>query len=349
MSLSISAPSNSYTTNTTASAARDIASAALDVMQSITQLAQTVLQQAQGAPSQPQPVQQPVPADRFEAAYQSMEPANAAKIVLDNFNAIEGVGVDASGAGAGDSNIGRRELERVADPNSGFPPEVRAAVKWLLDHPTAARSLDQGASQAHGDANEYHFSKEDLQAIVANTPVSAPSATSVPRPPEFQPATTGVPGSSGFETPAAPLVDLCPTGSTFAAGEPHPYAPAPKPMDIYSAAQTLKDHFKFAEGVGMDESGRGAGDNNIGLSELKRLAEPNSGAPAELRDAAKFLLDHRTALRSVDQGASQSQSSEEVHINLNDLEAFTASAPKKNTVSTAVGLAQLARQMTIFG
>jgi hypothetical protein len=349
MSLTISAPSNSCTTNTTASATREIASAALEVMQSITQLAQTVLQQAQGAASQQQPVPQAVPADRFEAAYQSMEPANAAQIVLDNFNAIEGVGVDASGAGAGDSNIGRRELERVADPNSGFPPEVRAAVKWLLDHPTAARSLDQGASQARGDANEYHFSKEDLQAIVANSPVSAPSAPSVPRTPEVQTATSGVPASSGFELPAAPLLDLCSTGSPSGAGQPQPYIPAPRSMDIYSAAQTLKDHFKFAEGVGMDASGRGAGDNNIGLSELKRLAEPNSGAPAELRDAAKFLLDHRTALRSVDQGASKSQSSDEVHVSLKDLEAFTASAPKKNTVSTAVGVAQLARQMTIFG
>jgi hypothetical protein len=344
MSLSISAPTNSFTTNTTCSATRDIASAALDVMQSITQLAQTVLQQAQGAASQ----QQAVPADRFQAAYQSMEPANAAKIVLDNFNAIEGVGVDASGAGAGDSNIGRRELERVADPNSGFPPEVRAAVKWLLDHPTAARSVDQGASKARGDANEYHFSKEDLQAIVANSPASAPSAPSAPSTPGVQVATSGGPASSGFETPAAPLVDLCGTGSSSGAGQPQPYIPAPKPMDIYSAAQTLKDHFKFAEGVGMDAAGRGAGDNNIGLSELKRLAEPNSGAPAELRDAAKFLLDHRTALRSVDQGASKSQSRDEVHISLKDLEAFTASAPKKNTVSTAVGVAQLARQMTIF-
>ena len=34
---------------------------------------------------------------------------------------------------------------------------------------------------------------------------------------------------------------------------------------------------------------------------------------------------------------------------MKDLEAFTASAPKKNTVSTAVGVAQLARQMAIFG
>jgi hypothetical protein len=345
MSLSISAPSHSCTTNSTSNATQDIANAALDVMQSITQLAQTVLQQTQGTASQPQAV----PADSFEAAYQSMKPADAAKIVLDNFNAIEGVGVDASGAGAGDSNIGRRELERVADPNSGFPPEVRAAVKWLLDHPTAARSLDQGASKAQGDANEYHFSKEDLQSIVDNSPVSAPSAPSVPSAPGFQPATSGGPGSSGFETPSAPLVDLCGTPATYGAGQPQPYIPAPKSMDIYSAAQTLQDHFKFAEGVGMDESGKGAGDNNIGLSELKRLAEPNSGAPAEVRDAAKFLLDHRTALRSVDQGASKSKSSDEVHISLKDLEAFTASAPKKNTVSTAVGLAQLARQMTIFG
>ncbi len=344
MSFAISAPNNSYTTNTASSTARDIASAALEVMQSVTQLAQTVLQQAQSVASQPQAA----PADHFQAAYQSMEPAKAAQTVLDHFNAIEGVGVDASGAGAGDSNIGRRELERVADPNSGFPPEVRAAVKWLLDHPTAARSLDQGASQARGDANEYHFSKEDLQAIVANSPASAPSAPVVPRPPEGQTATSGAPASSGFESPAAPLVELCGTGSPFGGGQPQPYIPAPRPMDIYSAAQTLKDHFKFAEGVGMDASGRGAGDNNIGLSELKRLAEPNSGAPTELRDAAKFLLDHRTALRSVDQGASASRSSDEVHISLKDLEAFTANAPKKNTVSTAVGVAQLARQMTIF-
>lgn len=333
MSLNISGSNFAPATRSTST--RDITSAALELVQNVAQLAQSLVK-AQGGclPPSNAPVDcfKPsscVPADRFQAAYDSMEPGKAAQTVLDHFNAIEGVGVDASGAGAGDSNIGRRELERVADPNSGFPPEARAAAKWLLDHPISARSIDQGASKAHGDPNEYHFSREDLKALASGTPSATAGAASVSR----------------FEKSIQASVDLCGTGR-----QPNCF-PSKKELDVYSAANVLKNHFKFIEGVGMDASGRGAGDENIGLSELKRVAEPNSGAPGEVREAAKFLLDHRTALRSVDQGASKNPggNSEEVHISRKDLDAFTASAPTSSKRPGALGLAQLVRQLSIYG
>jgi hypothetical protein len=158
-------------------------------------------------------------------------------------------------------------------------------------------------------------------------------------------------GSSSFEPATRKPLDL---GSTM------PPRMLQQPMDVYGAARTLLAHFKFAEGVGMNGAGKGAGDGNIGLSELKRLAEPNSGAPASLRDAAKFMLEHSTAARSVDQGASQNKpdmlgillgksNPAEVHISQKDLEAFVASAPPSKEVSGSLGAAQLARQMTVYG
>ncbi len=300
------------------------------------------------------------PTDRYQAAYQSMDPSKAAQTVLKHFDAIEGVGMNASGAGAGDNNIGTSELKRVADPSSGFPPEVRAAAKWMLDHPIALRSLDQGASKAHGGNNEVHLSKADLQAHAKNASGSdcgAPQRPTFPqRPPLCGP---GFGGGSGFggggfgglqglpnphRPNLPPRLDLCGPQSRPPFG-----ASRQEPMDVYKAAQTLKDHFHFAEGVGMNGSGKGAGDNNIGLSELKRVADPKSGAPKELREAAQFLLNHPTALKSVDQGASKSKSSNEVHISLQDLEAFTAKAPQRETQSNRLDLAQFMGRASIWG
>lgn len=307
-----------------------------------------------------------------QSALPRMDMASATRIINDNFKAIEAVGVNAKGKGAGDGNIGRRELERVADPNSGFPAEVRAAAKFMLDHPTAARAVDQGASKAKGNPNEYHFSQADLQATLASLP---PSSTG---------GAGALPGSvPGFGQPTDPLAGLSdalntlntlnsllssmanlgadsfggPTASPFPLAPSLPSfpgtgsvgVPAQKPMDVYSAAQVLKDHFKVAEGVGMDAKGRGAGDNNIGMSELRRLADPNSGVPAELQQAAQFLLNHPTALRAVDQGASKARGdANEVHIGLHDLEAITASAPK-SSVSGLSGLSQLAGRPVFIG
>ncbi len=354
MSLNINV-SGSYSTTTTAAPSnptQELATAALQVAESATQLAQSLVQQLQGCATdsfQPAPSQ---PVDSFKAAYDSMDPGKAAQTVLSHFDAIEGVGVNDSGAGAGDSNIGRRELERVADPNSGFPPEARAAAKWLIDHPISARSVDQGAGKARGDANEVHLSKEDLKAFASQFPSTAtPVATPVASPPAATPssppaATPSNPrcgtGASGFEPPVRAPVDLCGTVPPRPSGQ--------KELDVYSAAKVVKDHFQFVEGVGMNDTGAGAGDCNIGLSELQRVADPNSGAPAEVREAVKFLLDHRTALRSVDQGASKARGdAQEVHISLKDLEAFTANAPASSRFSGSLGVAQLAREMTLRG
>ncbi|QQR42961.1 hypothetical protein JKA73_28465 [Myxococcus xanthus] len=299
------------------------------------------------------------PTDRYQAAYQSMDPSKAAQTVLKHFDAIEGVGMNASGKGAGDNNIGTSELKRVADPNSGFPPDVRAAAKWMLDHPIALRSLDQGASKAHGGNNEVHLSKADLQARAGNASDSgAPQRPGFPqRPPLFGSGFGGgfgggcgggLGGPGGLPNPhrpnLPPRLDLCGPQSRppFGAGR-H------EPMDVYKAAQTLKDHFHFAEGVGMNASGKGAGDNNIGMSELKRVADPSSGAPKELREAAQFLINHPTALRSVDQGASKSKSSKEVHISLQDLESFTAKAPRRETQSNRLDLAQFMGRASVWG
>lgn len=351
--MSLTIPSNSVvpSTNTSVTPSLDLANQALQVANSIAQLAQSLVGPQCHSPV---PVQPGAPVDSFEGSYGAMDPGKAAQTVLAHFDAIEGVGVNASGKGAGDANIGRRELERVADSNSGFPPEVRAAAKWLLDHPTSARSIDQGASRAKGDSNEVHFSKEDLRAFVSSFPSTATAsagATAPSAPVSSSPATgTSAPapasspatGASGFEPSTRPLVDL---GSLLSQ-----LIPAQKPTEVYSAAQTLKDHFKFAEGVGMNEKGNGAGDNNIGVSELKRLADPQSGAPAEVRQAADFLLKHPTAMRSIDQGASKARGdANEVHISLQDLEAFTANAPAKKEFSGSLGVAQLARQLAIYG
>ncbi|WP_426754145.1 hypothetical protein [Myxococcus sp. Y35] len=294
------------------------------------------------------------PSDNFQAAYRSMDPSKAAQTVLKHFDAVEGVGMNASGKGAGDANIGTSELKRVADPNSGFPAEVRAAAKWMLDHPIALRSLDQGASKAHGGKHEVHLSKADLQAHAKNaSDCGGPQRPAFPqRPPLF-----GSGFGGGFGGPCGPnphrpnlppRLDLC--GPSFGPQfRPSFGADRQGPMDVYKAAQTLKEHFAFAEGVGMNAKGKGAGDNNIGLSELKRVADPKSGAPRELREAAQFLLDHPTALRSVDQGASKSKSSKEVHISLQDLESFTAKAPRRETQSNRLDLAQFMGRASIWG
>ena len=327
--------------------------------------------------TQLQPCAPQAPADPYQAAYTSMDPAKAAKTLLANFNAVEGVGVNDKGDGAGDANIGRRELERVADPNSGFPPDVRAAAKWMLDHPTASRSIDQGASKASGDANEYHFSKADLQAFVASTPES-----STPAQPSGLggfgggldggfggglggglgglggglPSTNLMPFLEGFNAgleagaqvyggmlpePSLPSLPSLPSFPSFggpslgSGSTPSVPSGGGKIDDVYSAAKQVKDYFSFIEGVGMNDSGAGAGDGNIGMSELRRVADPNSGAPEKVRQAAKFLIDHPTALTSLDQAAGADGQRGEVHIGKADVDAFLANAPKQEEPTRA--------------
>jgi len=272
-------------------------------------------------------------ANAFRSSYRSMDPYKAAETVLKHFDAMEGVGMNSQGQGAGDGNIGRSELERVAAPNSGFPAEARAAARWLMDHPTAARSVDQGAGQAAGDANEVHLNKSDLRTFVSNGPArpteGQPGQATSPRPPDITGGQHGQPACC--PSPVTQQADLLSglasglAGGGYLSGVP---SPRPQLTDVYSAAKVLKDHFQFAEGVGMNDKGQGAGDNNIGLAELQRLAQPGSGAPKEVRDAARFLLQHPTALRSVDQGASKARGdAREVHVSLQDLQAFASKAP----------------------
>lgn len=139
------------------------------------------------------------------------------------------------------------------------------------------------------------------------------------------------------------------SGNTRGCGPTDRYQAAYQSMDPSKAAQTVLKHFDAIEGVGMNASGKGAGDNNIGMSELKRVADPRSGAPKELREAAQFLINHPTALRSVDQGASKSKSSKEVHISLQDLESFTAKAPRRETQSNRLDLAQFMGRASVWG
>ncbi|WNZ60408.1 hypothetical protein QEG98_31125 [Myxococcus sp. MxC21-1] len=164
------------------------------------------------------------PTDRYQAAYQSMDPSKAAQTVLKHFDAIEGVGMNASGKGAGDNNIGTSELKRVADPNSGFPPDVRAAAKWMLDHPIALRSLDQGASKAHGGNNEVHLSKADLQARAGNASDSGapqrPASRRVRRCSAPGSAAAAVADSVARAACPTPTVPTCRRGWTCAARSP---------------------------------------------------------------------------------------------------------------------------------
>jgi len=272
-------------------------------------------------------------ANTFRSTYRTMDPYKAAATVLKHFDAMEGAGMNDKGQGAGDGNIGRGELERVAAPNSGFPAEARAAAKWLMDHPTAARSLDVAASWPQGNANEVHLNKEDLRTFISKGPArpteAQPGQAAPSRPPDLTGGQHGQPACC--PSPVTQQSDLLSglasgmAGGGYLSGVP---SPRPQVTDVYSAAKVLKDHFHFAEGVGMNDKGQGAGDNNIGLSELRRLAQPGSGAPKEVRDAARFLLQHPTALRSVDQGASKARGdAREVHLSLQDLQAFASKAP----------------------
>jgi hypothetical protein len=288
----------------------------------------------------------------FGNASGPMTPAKAAQTLLSNFSAVEGVGVDQAGKGAGDGNIGVRELKRIADPKSGMPAEVRTAAKWLLDHPTAARSIDQAAGVGKGDAKEFHFSKADLQAFVAASPSSATGG----KPPlsltgESKPVQVGGQANAPAGEPTftlggpGPQQANVPTGEpTFTLGGPGPQKVGDQGIkDVYGAAQQIRDHFQLLEGAGMDKAGKGAGDNNIGMSELKRIADPASGAPAKVRQAAQFLIDHPTSLRSLDQAAGPGKGdAKEVHIGKQDLDSFLANAPKAEA-KQGMTLSQLSR------
>ncbi|HLM45096.1 MAG TPA: hypothetical protein VK458_14575, partial [Myxococcaceae bacterium] len=250
----------------------------------------------------------------FSSAYRSMDPYKAAATVLKHFDAIEGVGMNDKGQGAGDGNIGRSELERVAAPNSGFPAEARAAAKWLMDHPTAARSVDQGAGPAAGNANEVHLNKSDLRTFVSNGP-SGSTPPGVPASPspvggrttagdqlqsmlqnmglgQRQAAFEGarldlsLGDVAGFQKNMFEAATGFEPGASPQATDANTFRSTYRTMDPYKAAETVLKHFDAMEGVGMNTQGQGAGDGNIGRSELERVAAPNSGFPAEARAAA---------------------------------------------------------------
>jgi len=300
-----------------------------------------------------QPASAQQPADPYQAAYTSMDPTKAAKTLLANFSAVEGVGMNEKGEGAGDSNIGRRELERVADPNSGFPPDVRAAAKWMLDHPTSTRSIDQGASKADGDANEFHLSPQDLQAFVANSPAQSEGsgkASGIDPSELFQLASALLDGSAdpmggmrGSESrQAVPSFGAPSAGGPSALPSAGP-ATGGKIDNVFDAAKQVQNYFQFIEGVGMNESGAGAGDGNIGMSELKRVADPNSGAPEKVRQAAQFLIDHPTGLTALDQAAGADGQKGEVHIGKADVDAFLANNGPKQAAPESTTAAFLQR------
>ncbi|OJH36647.1 hypothetical protein [Cystobacter ferrugineus] len=354
-------------TTTTTTVSNDLPNPA-QATQVAAQLAQAINQLGQALTAATQQAGAAMPKDGMMQA-QSQAPVNlsggaagakpmdiygAAQTLKNHFALAEGVGMDGRGKGAGDGNIGFSELKRLAE-SSGTPPDLKQAAKFLLDNKTMTASLDRN-NGAKGDA---HINMADLNNLLANAPkggAAMPQANSNLMP-TMSAGTMSMLGNAGssfapqMQAGMSAPMPSAPNGNSLmgifnqAAGMSTTTTSAAngnmgitgggmaaKPMDIYGAAQTLKNHFALAEGVGMDGRGKGAGDGNIGFSELKRLAE-SSGTPPDLKQAAKFLLDNKTMTASLDRNNGAKG---DAHINMADLNNLLANAPKTGTSAQGV-------------
>ncbi|MFY0582517.1 hypothetical protein ACN28S_56955 [Cystobacter fuscus] len=265
------------------------------------------------------PMQQPMGA----APAGGMDVYKAAAALDKHFAVAEGIGTNGKGKGSGDGNIGLGELRNLANPKSGAPAELQQAAQFLLAHPAMAKVIDG----AKGKGGEVHISRADLKNMMANAPAGnqggAPMMANAPIGNQGAQGGNSLMGifnqAAGLPT-APPTTAMSPAMASGSFSSPVQQAP----MDVYGAAQTLKNHFAVAEGIGTNGKGKGSGDGNIGLGELRNLANPANGAPPQLQQAAQFLLNHPSMAKVIDGAKGKGG---EVHINMADLNKIIASAP----------------------
>jgi hypothetical protein len=213
------------------------------------------------------------PADGFQAA----------AILHQSYDAIEAVGMTAQGTGAGDANIGLSELKRIADVNSGFPPDVRAAAQFMVDHPTSLRASDGPTT---GDPNEVHLSKDDLAKLAANA--KGHGALTAP-PPGVVVAGGNTQDPRGAPSSAQPKL----TPDTVV---------DEKPMDQRRAVETaLKNFDTWGQAGGIGER-----DAFINLQDIEAVSR-SPDAPKDQKAAADFLLKNpafRNPVDTADQGGA---------------------------------------------
>ncbi|ATB34634.1 hypothetical protein CYFUS_000041 [Cystobacter fuscus] len=262
------------------------------------------------------PMQQPMGASGT-AAPGGMDVYKAASALDKHFAVAEGIGMNGKGKGSGDGNIGLSELKNLANPKSGAPAELQQAAQFLLAHPAMAKVIDG----AKGKGGDVHINRADLQKMMASAPASTASMPTAPV------STQGAQGGNSLMNifnqaagTASPTTAMSPATASGTFASPT----QAKPMDVYGAAQELKNHFAVAEGIGMNGKGKGSGDGNIGLSELKQLANPASGAPPRLQQAAQFMLAHPSMAKVIDGAKGKGG---DVHINMADLNKILSSAP----------------------
>ncbi|EPX64137.1 hypothetical protein D187_005271 [Cystobacter fuscus DSM 2262] len=269
------------------------------------------------------------------AAPGGMDVYKAASALDKHFAVAEGIGTNGKGKGSGDGNIGLGELKNLANPASGAPPELQQAAKFLLEHPAMAKVIDG----AKGKGGEVHINRADLQKLMAGAPAGSgamPTASNNLAP-MMSSAMASLLGSSpigGGSPTSAPTTAMSPATASGTFSSPTQGAP----MDVYGAAQALKSHFGVAEGIGTNGKGKGSGDGNIGLGELKQLANPANGAPAQLQQAAQFLLAHPAMAKVIDGAKGKGG---DVHINMNDLNKLLANAPAGSGAGPSAAQSQL--------
>ncbi|WNG22619.1 hypothetical protein F0U62_00235 [Cystobacter fuscus] len=279
--------------------------------------------------------QSQAPVNLSGGAQQPMDVYGAAAALKNHFAVAEGIGMNGKGKGSGDGNIGLSELKNLANPASGAPAQLQQAAQFLLAHPAMAKVIDG----AKGKGGDVHINMADLNKILSSAPggSGAMPAASNNLAPMMSSAMASLLGSSpvgGGSLSAPPTTAMSPAMASGSFAAPTQQAP----MDVYGAAAALKNHFAVAEGIGMNGKGKGSGDGNIGLSELKNLANPASGAPAQLQQAAQFLLAHPAMAKVIDGAKGKGG---DVHINMADLNKILSSAPAGSGAGPSAAQSQL--------
>ena len=88
------------------------------------------------------------------------DPTEALAIIRSNFDALD----QAAGRGGDDDVVGYGDLEAAADPANGFPPEVQAAARYLLDNDGLLRAIDIASDD--GPRPDERFTLADIDAFI---------------------------------------------------------------------------------------------------------------------------------------------------------------------------------------
>lgn len=187
-----------------------------------------------------------------------MTAGRAAVILKRYFGVLDAAG----GQGGLDGRIGKTDLEAVAAA-PGAPPDLKAAVQFLLDNPAIFDAVDTAAGVGDRDGI---IGMRDLDATIQNNSGDATR-------PEPQP-----------EPVPEPTPDP----------QPEPQRP---PMTVARAAAILQANFDIMDTA----AGRGGADGRIGKPDLEAIVggrAPN--APPELREACEFLLANPALFNAID-------------------------------------------------